>query len=56
MSKFTDKINMSFKYTPAAATDIRHTLNKERRRLAELREQEAARPRATVKQIKEAKK
>lgn len=35
MSKFTDRIDMRFKYTPAASTDIGATIRKEQRRLAE---------------------
>ena len=63
MSKYTDKIDMRFKYTPAAATDIRQSINREHRRLAALKaEQEArdaaesAKPRATVRKINEGTK
>jgi len=58
MSKFTDRIDMRFPYVPAAATDIRKTWAKERKRLAEDKaKQEAAEKEAQIKvrKIKEAK-
>jgi len=42
MSKYTDRIDMRFDYVPAASTDIRKTINRERRRLAELKAKEEA--------------
>ncbi len=35
MSRFTDKIDMRFKYVPASKTNIAATIARERRRLAE---------------------
>jgi len=58
MSKFTDRINMHFAYTPASKTDIRRSIARERKRLAD----EKAKAEATekeaqmkVRKIKEAK-
>lgn len=53
--KFSHKIDTRFKYTPAAATDIRQSINRERRRLAEIAEREAKRPKATVRELKQEK-
>ncbi len=39
MSKYTDKIDMTFQYTPASKTDIRKTFAAERRRLAKIAEE-----------------
>ena len=36
MSKHTDKIDMRFKYTPAASTDITVSIRREQKWLAEL--------------------
>lgn len=36
MSRFTDRIDMRFAYTPATSTDIRKTIARERKRLASL--------------------
>ncbi len=35
MSKFTDRIDMRFEYIPAAKTDIRRSIARARKRLAE---------------------
>ena len=53
MSKFTDRIDMRFLYTPSSATDLRKTFNRIRR---ELKEKEAAKPVAVIRQLKEQKK
>lgn len=37
MSKFTDRIDMRFKYTPAASTDIRVSIRRRQRELEEER-------------------
>jgi hypothetical protein len=39
MSKFTDRIDRTFVYTPSGKTDIRKTFAAERRRLAKIAEQ-----------------
>lgn len=39
MSKYTDKIDMTFQYTPASQTDIRKTFAAERKRPAKIAEQ-----------------
>ncbi|MCR4299637.1 MAG: hypothetical protein NUV75_12985 [Gallionella sp.] len=41
-------LNPAFKYTPAASTDIRKTINKERKRLAELKAAQEAKAKATT--------
>ena len=56
MARFSHKIDTRHPYVPAASTDIRKTLNKERRRLAEIAEREKAKPVATVRQLKKAEK
>ena len=56
MARFSHKIDTRFKYVPAAATDVRITMNRERRRLAEIAEREAKRPKATVRELKKAEK
>ena len=52
MSRFTDRIDMRFLYTPSSATDIRKTFNRIRRQLAEQKALEEAKPKAVVKQIR----
>ena len=42
MSRFTDRIDTRFAYVPAAKTDIRKTIARELRRLAELKAKEEA--------------
>ena len=42
MSKFTDRIDMRFLYSPSSATDIRKTFTRERKRLAELKAKQEA--------------
>ena len=50
MSKFTDRIDMRFAYTPASKTDIRKTIARERKRLAdETAQTNAAQAEASVK-------
>lgn len=59
MSKFTDRINMSFEYIPASKTDIRKSIARERKRLAEEKaKQDAAEIEvlAKVRKLKEATK
>ena len=53
MSRFTDRIDMKFLYTPSSATDIRKTFNRVRRELKEREEQ--AKKMATVTKIKVSK-
>jgi len=48
VSKFTDRIDMRFKYVPAASTDVRRTIAREIARL----KTEAVKPRATVLTLK----
>lgn len=40
MSKFSDKIDMSFEYVPAAQTDIRKTIRREQKRLDDERKKQ----------------
>jgi len=59
VSKFTDRINMSFEYIPASKTDIRKSIARERKRLAEEKaKQDAAEIEvlAKVRKLKEATK
>ena len=53
MSKFTDRIDMRFLYTPSSATDIRKTFNRVRREIKEREEQ--AKKMATVTKMRTAK-
>lgn len=48
MSRFSDKIDMRFKYTPAAQTNVARTIARERRRLEELKEQQEAAAKAPL--------
>ena len=41
MSKFTDRIDMRFSYTPAASTNVAATIRRERARLKAVAEAEA---------------
>ena len=51
MSRYTDRIDMRFAYTPAAATDISKTIRREQKRLAELKAKQDAEAEAiTVEQ------
>ena len=40
--KHANKVNMSFRYIPAASTDIAKTIARKKRELAEQKEREAA--------------
>ncbi len=48
MSRFTDRIDMSFPYVPAAQTDISKTIKRERKRLAEEAEKRKAESEVTM--------
>ena len=50
MSRFTDRIDMKFLYTPSQSTDIRRTFARIRREIKEREEQ--AKKMATVTKIK----
>lgn len=54
MSKFTDRIDMRFLYTPSGQTDVRKTFNRVRRQLAEQKAKRDAED-AAVKQEQVAK-
>ena len=50
--KHAQKVNMTFRYTPAAGTDIRVTIRREFARLKALSDAQQAEVRMKVRQIK----